>query len=106
MGNSLVALVALGAALVATGVLGRVGRRVGLPTIPLFMLARVVLGPHTPGLHLVHDPGELELVATVGLGLLLFYLGLEFSVDELLHGGRRLFFASALFLVVNFGGGL
>ena len=99
-------LVALGAALVATGVLGRVGRRVGLPTIPLFMLAGVVLGPHTPGLHLVHDPSELELVATVGLVLLLFYLGLEFSLDELRGGGRRLFFASALFLVVNVGAGL
>jgi len=99
-------LVALGAALVVTGVLGRVGRRVGLPTIPLFMLAGVVLGPHTPGLHLVHDPRELELVATIGLVLLLFYLGLEFSVDELLGGGRRLLFASALFLVVNVGAGL
>ena len=103
MGSS---LVALGAALVVTGVLGRVGRRVGLPTIPLFMLAGVVLGPHTPGLHLVHDPRELELVATIGLVLLLFYLGLEFSVDELLGGGRRLLFASALFLVVNVGAGL
>jgi len=99
-------LVALGAALVATGVLGRAGRRIGLPTIPLFMLAGVVLGPHTPGLHLVHDPRELELVATIGLVLLLFYLGLEFSVDELLGGGRRLLFASALFLVVNVGAGL
>ena len=103
MGSS---LVALGAALVATGVLGRAGRRIGLPTIPLFMLAGVVLGPHTPGLHLVHDPRELELVATIGLVLLLFYLGLEFSVDELLGGGRRLLFASALFLVVNVGAGL
>ena len=103
MGSS---LVALGAALVVTGVLGRVGRRVGLPTIPLFMLAGVVLGPHTPGLHLVHDPRELELVATIGLVLLLFYLGTEFSVDELLGGGRRLLFASALFLVVNVGAGL
>jgi CPA2 family monovalent cation:H+ antiporter-2 len=98
-------LVALGGALVATGLLGRLGRRIGLPTIPLFMLAGVVFGPHTPGLHLVHDPGELELVATIGLVLLLFYLGLELSIDELLRGGRRLLLASGLFLVVNFGAG-
>jgi CPA2 family monovalent cation:H+ antiporter-2 len=99
-------LVALGGALVATGILGRLGRRIGLPTIPLFMLAGVVFGPHTPGLHLVHDPGELELVATIGLVLLLFYLGLELDVDELLGGGRRLLVASALFLGGNVGVGL
>jgi CPA2 family monovalent cation:H+ antiporter-2 len=103
MGSS---LVALGAALVAAGVLGRLGRRIGLPTIPLFMLAGVVFGPHTPGLDLVHDPGELDLAATIGLVLLLFYLGLEFSLDELLAGGRRLLIASTLFLVGNFGVGL
>ena len=34
------ALVAIGGALVVAGLLGRGGRRIGLPTIPLFMLAR------------------------------------------------------------------
>ena len=87
MGSS---LVAIGGALVAASVLGRLGRRIGLPTIPLFMLAGLLFGPHTPGLDLVHDPSQLALLATLGLVLLLFYLGLEFSVEELLSGGRRL----------------
>ena len=68
----------------------RVGRRYGLPTIPLFMIAGIVFGPSTPGLDLVHDPGDLRLVATLGLVLLLFYLGLEFSVGDLVEGGSRL----------------
>jgi CPA2 family monovalent cation:H+ antiporter-2 len=100
------ALVALGGALVAASVLGRIGRRVGLPTIPLFMLAGLLFGPHTPGFDLVHDPGDLELLATLGLVLLLFSLGLEYSLADLVAGGRRLLVASALCLAVNLGAGL
>jgi monovalent cation:H+ antiporter-2, CPA2 family len=100
------ALVALGGAFLVCGLLARLGVPIGLPTIPLFMLAGVVLGPHTPGFDLVDDPAELELVARLGLVFLLFYLGLEFSLDQLTAGGRRLAAASAVYLVLNIGGGL
>jgi CPA2 family monovalent cation:H+ antiporter-2 len=99
-------LLALGASLLAAGVLARIGRRYGLPTIPLFMLAGIVFGPHTPGLDFVQDPAELELLATIGLVLLLFYLGLEFSVGHLVGGGRKLLAAGGLYLALNIGGGL
>ena len=42
------ALIALGLAFLAAGMLARAGRKLGLPTIPLFMLAGFALGPHTP----------------------------------------------------------
>ena len=100
------ALVALGGAFLVCGLLARLGVPIGLPTIPLFMLAGVVLGPHTPGFDLVDDPAELELVARLGLVFLLFYLGLEFSLDQLTSGGRRLAAAAAVYLVLNIGGGL
>jgi K+:H+ antiporter subunit KhtU len=103
MGSS---LVAIGAALLAASVLGRLGRRIGLPTIPLFMLAGLVFGPNTPGLDFVHDPDQLALLAALGLVLLLFSLGLEFSVDELVGGGKRLFGAGAIFLGLNVGAGI
>jgi CPA2 family monovalent cation:H+ antiporter-2 len=99
-------LVALGGAFLAAGILARVGRRAGLPTIPLFMLAGIVFGPHTPGVSLVDDPAELELLASLGLVFLLFYLGLEFTLDDLVGGGRRLLGAGAAYLVLNVGGGL
>ena len=73
----------LGGALLAAGVLARSGRRIGLPTIPLFMAAGILLGPNTPGLALVEHPEDLELLAKVGLILLLFHLGLEFSLGDL-----------------------
>lgn len=99
-------LVALGAALVAAGVLARLGRRVGLPTIPFFMLAGIVFGPNTPGVALVDDPHDLELLAALGLVMLLFHLGLEFSLGDLLSGGRNLAVIGAVYLVLNVGGGL
>lgn len=99
-------LVALGAALLAAALLARGGRRFGLPTIPLFMIAGILTGPHTPGLVLVRDPAQLGLLATLGLVLLLFHLGLEFSLDDLVAGGRRLLGAGAVYLALNLGGGL
>jgi CPA2 family monovalent cation:H+ antiporter-2 len=99
-------LVALGGAFLAAGLLARLGRRIGIPTIPFFMLAGILFGPHTPGIELVSDPGELELLAALGLVLLLFSLGLEFSVEDLTSGGRKLLAAGGLYLLLNVGGGL
>lgn len=99
------ALVALGAAFLISGLLARAGVRIGLPTIPLFVLAGIMLGPNTPGVELFSDPGELQLLAELGLVFLLFYLGLEFSFDELVGGGRKLALAGSAYLVLNVGGG-
>lgn len=100
------ALIALGGAFLAAGLIARAGARFGLPTIPLFMATGVIFGPHTPGIALVEDPDELKLVASLGLVFLLFYLGLEFSLDQLTAGGRRLVGAASAYLVLNVGGGL
>ena len=100
------ALIALGGAFLAAGLLARLGGRIGLPTIPFFMAAGILFGPHTPGFVLVHDPAELELFAAVGLIMLLFHLGLEFSLGDLLDGGPRLIGAGVVYLLLNVGGGL
>lgn len=99
-------LVALGGAFLTAGLLGRLGRRVGLPTIPFFMAAGIIMGPHTPGLVLVENPADLEVFAAVGLVLLLFHLGLEFSIADLIGGGRRLLLAGGIYILLNVGGGL
>ena len=99
-------LVALGGAFLAAGLVARFGRHIGLPTIPLFMVAGIVFGPHTPGVSLVEDPAELAVLASLGLVLLLFYLGLEFTIDDLIGGGPRLAAAGGIYLLLNIGGGL
>ncbi|MEU6337659.1 cation:proton antiporter [Streptomyces cellulosae] len=99
-------LLAMGGAFLAAAVFARLGRRIGLPTIPLFMLAGILLGPHTPGLVLVEDPHDFEMLSALGLVLLLFYLGLEFQLDDLRSGGRRLLTAGGVYLLLNVGAGL
>ncbi|GAA3834088.1 cation:proton antiporter [Sphaerisporangium flaviroseum] len=99
-------LVALGGSFLAAGVVARLGARIGLPTIPLFMLAGIIFGPHTPGLALVENPADLKVVAALGLIFLLFYLGLEFSLDDIVQGGGRLLAAGGIYLLLNVGGGL
>lgn len=100
------ALIALGGAFLVCGLIARAGVRIGMPTIPLFMVAGVIFGPHTPGVELVDDPADLELVARLGLVFLLFYLGLEFSLEQLTSGGRRLLAAAGVYLLLNIGGGI
>ncbi|MEE1739250.1 cation:proton antiporter [Streptomyces sp. BE147] len=96
----------MGGAFLAAAVLARVGGRIGLPTIPLFILAGILLGPHTPGIVLVADPHELEMLSALGLVLLLFYLGLEFHLDDLKAGGRKMALAGGAYLALNVGAGL
>lgn len=100
------ALVGIGGAFLAAGIFGRMGRRVGLPTIPFFMAAGILFGPNTPGLVVIEHPEELELLAGLGLILLLFHLGLEFSLGDLVDGGRSLLVTGGAYLVLNMGGGL
>ncbi|MEU6815586.1 cation:proton antiporter [Streptomyces sp. NPDC046860] len=99
-------LLALGGAFLAAALLARLGARIGVPTIPLFILAGLLLGPHTPGLVLVSDPGDFEMLSALGLVLLLFCLGLEFKLDDLRSGGRRLLTAGGIYLLLNVGAGL
>lgn len=99
-------LVAIGGAFLAAGIFGRFGRRVGLPTIPFFMAAGILFGPNTPGLTVIEHPEDLELLATLGLILLLFHLGLEFSLGDLVDGGSKLLLTGVTCLALTVGGGL
>ena len=52
------------------------------------------------------QPRRPGLLATIGLVLLLFHLGLEFSLDDLAAGGRKLLLAGGFYLALNIGLGL
>ena len=55
--------------------------RIGIPSIAGFIMAGVVVGPEV--LRIVNDPHEIELLAEIGVALLLFGIGLELSLDRL-----------------------
>jgi len=73
--------------------------RLRLPTITGFLLSGALLGPH--GLALVPDVERIETLAEVGVILLLFTVGVEFSLDVVKrHWGTAL--SGALVPVIVF----
>ena len=68
--------------LVAAFLGGIVARQLGLPLILGYIFAGVFVGPNTGG-PTVGEVHEIELLAEIGVALLLFTIGLHFSLSEL-----------------------
>ena len=63
-------------------ILGYITQRLGLSPIVGYLLAGTVVGPYTPGF--VADASLAEQLAEIGVILLMFGVGLQFHVEELL----------------------
>jgi len=61
-------------------------QRLRQPVLLGYILAGVLIGPHTPGV-LVDDPQAIDDISNLGVVLLMFTLGLEFSVRKLREVG-------------------
>lgn len=61
---------------------GAIAQQLKQPLILGYILAGVAVGPHT-GIITVTDVHDIELLAEIGVALLLFALGLQFSLKEL-----------------------
>jgi CPA2 family monovalent cation:H+ antiporter-2 len=72
----------LAAALGGALLFGLIAQRLRLPPIVGYLAAGVIVGPHTPGF--VANAGLASELAEVGVVLLLFGVGLEFHVEQLL----------------------
>ncbi len=99
-------LLVLGVLFVVAYVLGRLGKLIGLPSIPIYMLVGLIASPN---MHLI--PGgfkaaNVDLVAIFGLIFLLFNLGLEFDQDEFFGNARGLLISGGTRLIINFGIGI
>jgi Kef-type K+ transport system membrane component KefB len=82
-------LTAIGFSIIVAAVLAFLARRLNQPLILGYILAGAVLGPHV-GFHVVADEASIELIAEIGLILLLFLIGLEISLPRLLQAGRAI----------------
>jgi len=78
--QALVATIAVGLGLAFVG--GLLAQRVRLPPLVGYLLAGVAVGPFTPGF--VADEGLVPQLAEIGVMLLMFGVGLHFSVKDLL----------------------
>ena len=75
-------ILTLASGFVAALLFGYVTHRLGLSPIVGYLLAGVIVGPNTPVL--MADPHSAEQFADIGIILLMFGVGLQFHLDELL----------------------
>ncbi len=57
------------------------------PVVLGYLVAGLLIGPHTPPFTFVHDLGSIRTMADLGLVFLMFALGLEFSLPRLARVG-------------------
>jgi CPA2 family monovalent cation:H+ antiporter-2 len=76
----------LAAALAAAFAGGWVARRLGQPVLIGYLLAGFLIGPNTPGFDA--DRERVQQLAELGVALLMFGLGVEFSISEILRVRR------------------
>jgi CPA2 family monovalent cation:H+ antiporter-2 len=89
------------------GALGLIANRFGLSAIPAYLLAGLLLGPNEPEILSLIEPSEVtSFVAEIGIVFLLFFLGLEFTLERILRSGRHVVTGGVVDLVVNAGLGL
>ena len=74
-------LLNIAVALVAAFVGGTLAKLAKLPVLIGYLLAGIVVGPHTPGP--VAQPEVVNPVANLGVALLMFAVGAHFSLDKL-----------------------
>ncbi|MBI1912361.1 MAG: cation:proton antiporter [Deltaproteobacteria bacterium] len=85
--------------------------RIGLPTIIGFLLTGVIIGPY--GFRLVTELNTVDTLAQIGIVLLLFTIGLEFSISRMLSirregilgGGFQVLFTILIVLALSLGMG-
>ncbi|WP_327051285.1 cation:proton antiporter [Halomicrococcus gelatinilyticus] len=102
-------LLEAGIALTGIAIAGAIADRVGLSVIPAYILVGILIGPNEPSsvggvsLTLVENREFIDVLAELGIVFLLFFLGLEFSISQLLSDRTRIVKAGTIDFLVNFG---
>ena len=76
-------------------------RRVGVPSIAGFIVAGIIVGPRSLGL--VADTHEVELLAEIGVVLLLFGIGMELSLEKIRRLWKPILLGGSLQMVLTIG---
>jgi CPA2 family monovalent cation:H+ antiporter-2 len=79
--------------LVVAGIVGWACQRAGLSVVVGYLVAGMIVGPHTPPFSLVRDEARVETAAQVGLVFLMFSIGLKLSPRRLRRLGAVMLLA-------------
>ncbi len=81
-----------------------IAQRLKQPLILGYIFAGIIVGPYTGGIT-IKDIHEIELLAEIGVALLLFALGLEFSLSELKPVRKVALFGTPIQIILTIGVG-
>ncbi|MFT3867412.1 MAG: cation:proton antiporter [Nibricoccus sp.] len=77
-------------------------RRLKQPVVLGYIIAGVIIGPHTPPYPLIHDEMTINTLSELGVILLMFSLGLEFSLRKLKSVGAPALIAALMEITLLF----
>ncbi|MFZ5595517.1 MAG: cation:proton antiporter [Bacillota bacterium] len=88
-----------------------IASRLNFSSIPFLVVLGMLVGPNAPdigslSLKIISDSESIELLSRLGVLLMLFYLGLEFSAGKIAAVGKSLFKSGSVYVAINFLRGL
>lgn len=86
----------LAVVMVVAGIVTVIFNRLKQPVVLGYILAGFIIGPHTPPYPLIHSQATISTLAELGVILLMFSLGLEFSLRKLSKVGGTALLAALL----------
>ena len=96
-------LIEVGAVLIVLALLARLAARTAFSPIPLYLLAGLAIGAVAPR---DLDAAAVDIGTQIAVILLLFMLGLEYSIDDVVSSLQSGLFAGLVDAVLNFTPGL
>jgi len=92
----------LAVVMIAAGLVTVIFHRFKQPVVLGYIIAGVIIGPHTPPYALIHDEAAINTLSELGVILLMFSLGLEFSLRKLTKVGVPALIAALLEILLLF----
>src|SRR5690349_1096720 len=86
----------LAVVMIVAGLVTIIFHRLKQPVVLGYILAGVIVGPHTPPFPLIKDQETIKTLSELGVILLMFSIGLEFSLRKLRQVGGSAFIAAFL----------
>lgn len=101
----------VGIALLIVALAAYLSGKLKFSIIPFLIVLGMLVGPHAPvigfiDLTFIQSDDMIHFLGRIGVLFLLFYLGLEFSVDKLVKSGKNIVKGGTLYVALNFFLGL
>jgi CPA2 family monovalent cation:H+ antiporter-2 len=95
----------LAVVMIVAGLVTIVFQRLRQPVVLGYMIAGIIIGPHTPPFPLITDQKAIDTLAELGIIFLMFSLGLEFSLRHLRRVGVAALSSAILEIGIMLGSG-